>query len=526
MRLCLFWLIGRVQMQRWGSGYVTDIEYTDGYYPPQEPGNLALTAAIVGLEPPDLSRRFTYCELGCGRGATSLVLAACHPNAEFHAVDFLPAHIAHAEARARAAGLDNITFHERSFEDLTRGNAATLPMFDMVTLHGVWSWVGPEVQRAVLDFLSHRVKPGGAVYLSYNTMPGWSVRMPLQRLLKELTVLWPGRSDVAAENAVAMLRRLADAKVIPEALHDGLKKMTEGLARRFPAYLAHEYLNEYWQPVYHADVARAFAEAKLNYAGSTDLLRNFVNLGVTAEQRKLLDEIPVVELKETLRDYFFDYSFRHDVYVRGARRMTEGRRNALLSALRLTLVRPTPEEIEIVALQTAWRPDPDAYRVFLKALQRRPHSVAELLSMPDLSPTHSITPAELVGVLIGTRIAAVHREAAPEAQASCERFNQLIEADGYMPQRAATLAVPSLGGGINLPAGDFALYLALKGGKSVDPHELAKQFVKRCKEEGGFPVIDGKTLEDETEAHVAVARDYSNKLEFIVPIWRMIGLLR
>jgi SAM-dependent methyltransferase len=516
---------GQVQMQRWGSGYVTDVEYTDGFYSAQAPHSLALAAAIDGFEPPDLTRPFTYCELGCGRGATSLVLAASHPHAEFHAVDFHPAHIAHAEARARAAALDNITFHERSFDDLMRPNMGILPMFDMVTLHGVWSWVGPSVQQAILDFLNRHLRPGGLVYLSYNAMPAWSVRTPLQRLLKELAVLWPGRSDHAAENAVAMLHRLADAKVIPVVFHDGLKKMTEG--QRFsPSYLSHEYLNQHWQPVYHADVARALGEAKLVYVGSTELLRNFVNLGLTAEQRKLLDEIPIVELRETLRDYFFDYSFRHDVYVRGARRMTEARRDATLGALRLTLVRPIPELIEIASpIQTVWRPNPEAYGPFLGALQRRPHGVTELLSLPDLAPGHAVTSAELVGVLVGSRIAAVFTEPAPDALAVCERFNQLVEADSDRLHGTYTLAVASLRGGMSMTPGDFALYLALKRGENVDPHELAKRFVKRCKEEGGLPSKDGKPLENETEAHIAVARDYSSKLEAVVPIWRLIGLI-
>src|ERR1700720_2529058 len=126
-------------MQSWGNGYVTDIEYTDGFYAAQAPQNLALAAIINGLEPPDLSGGFAYCELGCGRGVTSLMLAAAKPDAEFHAVDFHPAHIAHAKAQARAARLNNITFHERGFEDLTHPEMPSLPMFDVITLHGVWS---------------------------------------------------------------------------------------------------------------------------------------------------------------------------------------------------------------------------------------------------------------------------------------------------------------------------------------------------------------------------------------------------
>ena len=92
-------------MSTWGAGYVTDIEYSDGFYPGQAPPSMALAAVLRGFEPPALNGHFRYCELGCGRGKTSLVLAAINPEAEFHAIDFNPAHIAHAREQARLAGL-------------------------------------------------------------------------------------------------------------------------------------------------------------------------------------------------------------------------------------------------------------------------------------------------------------------------------------------------------------------------------------------------------------------------------------
>src|SRR2546423_4395022 len=98
-------------MERWGSGYVTDIPYSDGFYTFQTPQHLALTATINGIETPDLSHGFSYCELGCGRGLTSVVLAAANPRGAFHAVDFNPAHIAHGQALSRAAEIPNITWH-------------------------------------------------------------------------------------------------------------------------------------------------------------------------------------------------------------------------------------------------------------------------------------------------------------------------------------------------------------------------------------------------------------------------------
>ena len=114
-------------MSTWGKGYVTDVEYSDGFYPNQAAAHLSIAATIDGVAAPVLEDRFTYCELGCGRGKTSLVLAATHPEAEFHAIDFNPAHVAHAREQARLAGLDNIQFHECSFDELTGRRGEALP---------------------------------------------------------------------------------------------------------------------------------------------------------------------------------------------------------------------------------------------------------------------------------------------------------------------------------------------------------------------------------------------------------------
>src|SRR5262245_18346022 len=83
-------------MNQWSGGYVIDIEYVEAFFPQQSPQSMALALTLNGLEPPDFSGAFSYCELGCGRGLTSLILAAANPDAEFHAVDFNPAHIARA----------------------------------------------------------------------------------------------------------------------------------------------------------------------------------------------------------------------------------------------------------------------------------------------------------------------------------------------------------------------------------------------------------------------------------------------
>src|SRR5258705_10760452 len=173
-------------MPDWGGGYVTDVEYTEAFYTAQAPQQLALTAIVNGFEPPDFSGGLTYCELGCGKGLTSLILAASNPDAIFHAVDFNPAHIAHAQSRARAAQLSNIFWHEKSFNELAGKGGDDLPMFDFNTIFGVWSSVASELQNAMLQFMDRHLKQFCLVVVNYNELPVWNFMGPIQRILREL----------------------------------------------------------------------------------------------------------------------------------------------------------------------------------------------------------------------------------------------------------------------------------------------------------------------------------------------------
>ena len=67
-----------------------------------------------------------YCELGCGYGLTTLVLAAANPHMTFVGVDFNPTHIVAAKTLVESARLPNIRFVEASFDELLEPRFADL----------------------------------------------------------------------------------------------------------------------------------------------------------------------------------------------------------------------------------------------------------------------------------------------------------------------------------------------------------------------------------------------------------------
>ena len=144
-------------MQTWMEGYESDIEYTAGYYREQEPHFLSLCAATHGIQPLDLTRPFTYCELGCGYGMTSLIMAANYPNGQFYAVDFNPTHIAQARSLATQAGITNIIFLEKSFAQLI-AEPDLIPPCDFIALHGIFTWAS-QFKNYFLQLVKNLVAP-------------------------------------------------------------------------------------------------------------------------------------------------------------------------------------------------------------------------------------------------------------------------------------------------------------------------------------------------------------------------------
>ena len=97
-------------------GYVTDVPYTRGFYRELVPAWLDFVATLSGVGPPARSEGFTWCDLGCGQGVTTVVMAATHPRGHFVGIDVLPEHIdpraaLRGEGRRRERYLLGCRFH-------------------------------------------------------------------------------------------------------------------------------------------------------------------------------------------------------------------------------------------------------------------------------------------------------------------------------------------------------------------------------------------------------------------------------
>lgn len=505
----------------WNDGYVVDLEYAPGFFGFQDPGRLSSICVLNGFEPVDTDEPFTYFELGCGQGVTAATLAAANPHGLFYAADFMPAHIAAARQLAAEAQLDNLRLLDNSFAELAAGKA-DLPPLDFITMHGVYSWVTEENRRHIVDFMARYLKPGGIVFVSYNAMPGWSAALPLQRLMLEHAQLNPNRSDIQVECARQLVDRLIEANAAYFGSHANpiLAARLKALKAEPAAYLAHEYLNRCWQALYHADVARDFQNAKLEFVGGAALRHLYLRRHHLDSCEELLAGIADPMVRETVSDYMLNTAFRTDVFVRGARRMSAARRVQWLERIGLALL--VPRRAVTLSPPEA-QPVPVAAGLFapaLDALAQGPRSLA------DLAPVlgEDIDKAIDLAAVLSTYGEGTHylMPAGPGASSpSAGRMNRVVARRSMLENRCPAFASPVLRTGVEASHVERLVCHHLhEQPEQLDAAAIA-QGVCRALIAQEASIVAGSAEEETAKLREAVALI----LEWKVPIWRQLGIL-
>ena len=153
------------------DGYLTETPYPDYFHPEMMPVWLNSALQALGYQHPDLSRAYTWCELGCGTGISTIVAAASNPNGRFIGVDINADAIQQARSLAERIGLHNVQFMASSFEQLAQGDSESLPACDYIVCHGVYSWVSHANRLWIQQIVRQHLKPAGVAYLAYMSQP-------------------------------------------------------------------------------------------------------------------------------------------------------------------------------------------------------------------------------------------------------------------------------------------------------------------------------------------------------------------
>ncbi len=506
----------------WSAGYVSDVAYTLGFYREMAPPLLdyaCVSAGVAGLP----ARPLRYCELGCGRGYGTALLAAANPDGHFVGIDFNPAHIREARATAERAGIGNVDFLEQGFGEAaaTQGEP-----YDVVALHGVYSWVAPQVREDIHAFLRNRLAPGGVAYVSYNALPGWAASAPVQHLLKELADR--GRGDTLARAAAGreVLKVLAGSAAGFFAQTPAARRRIEMMDGQNPVYVAHEFLNGNWQPLYVTQAMAALGEAKLTYVASATIGENRAALCVPADAAAPVRAAPDVATRELLKDFAVNKQFRRDIYVKGPTRLYGRDAEARYGAVTLALVSPPPEprgDWPVPAGTAKLRPE--LVEAILAALRQAPARIADIREAArDLAPQGEEI-AAVIDILIHNGVVAPCRgDFASIDRTPAQRLNRVVTELAMLEDSHQFLASPVLGSAIAASYFDRLAGGRLADSPQADGDGEAAAVLDLLRMAGKRLSRQGKALEDaeETSSYVAaMAREFRSGS---LPRWRRLGI--
>jgi SAM-dependent methyltransferase len=224
-------------MQDLNASAYDELPYDSVPIPQSHPDHLAALATLAGCNAPDPSRA-RILELGCAEGANLLPIAFYWPDTECVGVDLSRVQAEAGQRLARAAGIGNCRILHADLCELP----ADLGQFDYVIAHGVYSWVPPPVQEALLDACRRHLAPQGIAHVSFNVAPGWTSRQALRGVLMR-AVSGIGTPAGQVEAARRELDRLAQCFAESELrAHPDLPDEIAFLHDASPAYLFHEYL--------------------------------------------------------------------------------------------------------------------------------------------------------------------------------------------------------------------------------------------------------------------------------------------
>lgn len=505
----------------WTDGYVADLSYTHGFYRELTPAILRFAMLARGLRAPSAEGPLAYCELGCGQGFSANLLAAANPRVDVHATDFNPAHITGAQALAAAAGTPNVHFYDRSFAEFV--DEPGLPAFDIVALHGIYSWISPENRRIVVEFIRRHLKPGGLVYISYNTLPGWASAMPLRRLFAEHAATTGGPLAPRIDQALDFAQRVMDAGALYARANPGIKERLGQIRGQSRNYLAHEFFNRDWTPFYHADVASDLAAAKLTYAGSAHLLDHVEALNLTADQKAALAEVGDPTLRETVRDYMTNQQFRRDVFVKGAVPLSVPEMRERWLDLRFVLSTgraDLPQKVAGPSLEANLQAE--VYGPVLDALAGGPKTLRRMVAEPAVQALGWPRLQQALTVLVGMG----HLQPGLAAEGDGERalrtraFNTAVMERAKASSDLLFLASPVSGGGVMVDRVVQLFLLARQTGQA-DPVAFAWDVFRAVDQR---LVKDGRTLETAEDNLAELRARLATFTDKQLPVMQALGI--
>lgn len=483
--------------KNWSEGYVDDVDYTSGYYAELNPRNAELAFLRCGMEFPKVK---TACELGYGQGLSALIHSACS-DIDWYGTDFNPQHALRVRQIAQESGCGFKASGDSFAEYLKRDD---LPEFDFIVLHGIWSWVSRGNQQLIKEFISRKLAIGGVVYVSYNTLPGWSMFNPIRQIMKDNADI-SGATDTLAkiEQSLLFAKDLLASNPIYSALSPSVIERFEKISKSERQYLAHEFFNDNWSPVFFADMKRDMQELGLSYACTATLPELVDSINISNEQRRFLSQINDRYLRQSVFDFIVNQQFRRDYWVRGTKSLTVAEKIDRYRNLSVVLTKNESNiDLNIDGRAGKAPLKKEVYTPIISSLSHRGATLVHELETQLNGTLHQNQIFEAIYVLAAKGALCIANSdddtAKFRSKGSC--LNMEITAKARYGNEFNFLASAVTGGGINVSRFE-QLFLRSREQGLQDPREMA-EYAWSCLESNEEKLlVDGKPVND-TEQNI------------------------
>jgi SAM-dependent methyltransferase len=289
-----------------------EFPYRSFAFPQSHPDRLAMIGRLLGLSPAPVGE-CRVLEIGCASGGNLIPMAAALPRSRFVGIDFSAVQVRQGAADIAALGLSNIELSQLDLRNFGEESG----VFDYIIAHGVYSWVPPDVQEKLLEVCARQLAPAGIAYVSYNTLPGWTMRGIVRDAMRYHTRQFPDARD-RVQQARATLDFMAQAMEGAQSPYAVmLRSEAERLRRKDDYYVLHDPLEEFNEaPFFHQFAARAL-RYRLAFLAEADF-RTMALGDLPSQAARSLDRMArdILE-REQLTDFLRNRSFRRTLLVHG-----------------------------------------------------------------------------------------------------------------------------------------------------------------------------------------------------------------
>ena len=243
-----------------------EVPYHSRCFIQTHPQRLAFIGRLFGMNPAPVSK-CRVLELGCASGGNLIPLALRYPNSQFLGLDYAQVQVNAGKKQVEELGLKNLEIKQADLGDY---DVTKDGKFDYIICHGVYSWVPPHVQKAIMEICGKALSPQGIAYISYNCYPGWKMR----EIIRDAMLYHAGSRPTAAERVQqsrAIINFTSEIAEADSAYGKILQAEVELLKQASDDYLLHEHLETHNDPCYFKDFINRALEQGLNYLGEAQV---------------------------------------------------------------------------------------------------------------------------------------------------------------------------------------------------------------------------------------------------------------